>query len=221
MTVRAITFTLLTLSLCLGCGDKDDTAPPEGDTDTDTDTDTDSDADADADSDTDADADADADSDTDADPLPDLTEDLDQDVCEDGPGDEGATTYYLGTYLNNRGAPLVGTEQWIWYANSQWEAVGGADCVVTWNVVGTECSTDACTDCDIGIIATAEIDIDATTCPEAGYADLESWEERYAVRYNEDGSADWFFATTGNPLASGFWNEAGQNFVTAASCWWF
>jgi len=50
--------TLITLmTLCHGCGDKEDTAPPEGDADTD--------ADSDADSDTDADSDADSDADTD------------------------------------------------------------------------------------------------------------------------------------------------------------
>jgi len=219
MYVRTLALAFLVSSLTVGCGDKDDTAPPEGDTDTDTDADSDTDADGDADAD--ADADSDADSDADADALPDLTEGLDQDVCENGPGDEGATTYYLGTYLNVQGAPFEGTEQWIWYANSDWEAVGGADCVVTWNVVGTECTTDACTDCDLGIIASAELDLDATTCPKAGYSGMESWEERYAVRYNDDGSASWFFATSGNDFASGYWTDAGQNFVTDASCWWF
>ena len=47
--------------LAIGCGDKDDTAPPEGDTDTDTDADTDSDTDADTDADTDTDTDTDTD----------------------------------------------------------------------------------------------------------------------------------------------------------------
>ena len=57
MTRFLLITSLLSLTLAVACGDKDDTAPPEGDTDTDTDADTDSDTDADADTDTDTDTD--------------------------------------------------------------------------------------------------------------------------------------------------------------------
>jgi hypothetical protein len=208
---------LFCLLFAIACGEKDDTQAPEGDTDAD------SDADTDADSDADSDADADADTDADADALPDLTQDLDQEACEDGPGDEGATTYWVGTYLWTDANNAAGNERWIWYATSEWEAVGGADCEVVWDVTATKGGVGEGPDCEFSLSVRAEIDEDATTCPEEAwsvYADP-TWTTVYDVDQQGSGIATWYFSGSGGLMGSGYWNETGQNFASNSSCVWF
>ncbi len=227
MTRSLLLLPLIALTLSLGCGDKEETATPEGDTDTDTDadgdTDADSDTDADADGDTDADSDADADTDADTDTLPDLSDGLDQDVCESGPGDRGATTYWIGTYLWEGDGAAAGSERWLWYATSEWEDVGGADCEVVFATSATRGTVGACADCDFSLTVDAEVDIDATTCPREAWTAYEeqSWSTAYDVRLEDDGTTTWFYNSSGTEFASGYHDASGQNFLTESSCLWF
>jgi hypothetical protein len=191
----------------------------EGDADTDADTDTDTDADADAD----ADADTDADADADTDPLPDLSQGLDEEVCEPGPGTAGATTYWLGTYLWDGQDAAVGTERWIWFATSEWEALGGADCEVVFETSATVGSPGACDSCDFSLSVSAAIDTGATTCPEAAWSAYEDaeWSTSYDVQLMGNGSSRWYYHSSGSELGTGHHNDGGQNFVTASQCLWF
>ncbi|MFH1466414.1 MAG: hypothetical protein ABIO70_18670 [Pseudomonadota bacterium] len=207
----------LALLFAVACGeeDKTDDSTPDSDTDADTDADTDTDADADADADADTDADTDA--------LPDLTQDLDQDACEDAPYGEGATTYYVGTYLWDDATHASGAELWIWYATSEWEAVGGADCEVVWDVTATRGATTTCPGADFSLSVSAEVNAAATTCPEeawTAYTDP-TWTTHYEVDTTDAGTTIWYFTGSCGRMGDGFWNTAGQNFVTTSSCLWF
>ena len=216
----------LLLLLLAACTTQQTKAPDDtGATGDDTGSDTDTDSGADTDTDPDTDTDTDTDTDSAAEELPDLSQDLDTGAWEDVPGYEdlpGATTYFLGLYLKD-GDIWVGSETWLLYATSEWEAAGGADCQVVWTVSATETSPESCGGCELGLDVSATIDASLTTCPEALYEDNESWSVGYDVDLADDGTATVYFASSGNALASGVSVEdgAGFTFVTDADCAWF
>ena len=65
------------------------------------------------------------------------------DAVEGFEGVPGAASYFVGEYWPP-GAPTSGVETWALYANPAWEAEGGADCRVVWNMSATSTSTGAC-----------------------------------------------------------------------------
>ena len=201
--------TLLSLSLALAAcpSDKEDTASPEADTDTDTDADTDTDTDTDADTD-----------------LPDLTAGLDEGGCEELPDHgaiPGARSYFVGSYLWTEEDTAEGSEQWLIFANDAWADVGGSDCSVVLLTSASKGDAVACGACDFSLAVQATLDAVATDCPEEIYAGDESWEVTYDVELAADGSATWYYASSGNPVGTGYWNASGQNFLTEGTCLWF
>jgi hypothetical protein len=145
-------------------------------------------------------------------------------VCEDldGTAHPGASTYFAGSYSVN-GETLTGLEEAIYVANSSWEPIlGASDCRVTWALTGTVVASSACTTCDLHIQVSAMLDESQSDCPSELAADWQSsWTETYGVARNDDGSADWYFGSSGEYFASG--NHSGSNidFLSDVQCSWF
>ncbi len=193
----------LVLLMMLSCGDKDDTG-------------------TDGDADTDTDSDSDTDTDTDADPSA-VWERVDPSHCDAVPGFEGvsgAASYFVGEYRPS-GGPTQGKETWALYANPAWEAAGGADCIVVWSVTASSTGTGSCGSCDFGISVQAQLDKTASTCAEDLYEGDETFEVDYAVDEREDGTAEWYFASSGTRIGSGLVETGGVSFITDPSCTWF
>ena len=75
--------------------------------------------------------------------LPNVAANLSKGQCSNGPGAEGADSYFTGSFTVD-GSTVTGTETWILYANPKWQAKGGNDCTITWRLSGTVTSTGAC-----------------------------------------------------------------------------
>ena len=171
----------------------------------------------------DGDADTDADADADADGAFDPWAALDPNHCEEAPGYEalaGATAYFIGEYTRGGGV-VTGVETAAYYATSEWEAAGGADCVVVWNTNGTEGSPAGCSACAYAVTVDANLDTDATTCPSALWAGQESWGATYNITVADDGSATFAFDGVAEPFAAGASSATAFSFLTDPACEWF
>jgi len=157
------------------------------------------------------------------DDLDEQTEGLEADPgCDgfDGQPIPGATSYFLGDFsISNK--VVTGTERWALLANDAWKRTGSDDCVATWSVSGTAAEpTATCGSCDYSLDITASLDVSLTTCPK------ELWEgdEQFAVTYNVkliDGSSIFYFASSGNELATGTGSAAGASYLTESTCVFF
>jgi hypothetical protein len=69
----------------------------------------------------------------------------------------------------------------------------------------------------------ATIDISNTDCPEGLYEapSDQNWTASYAVLTNGDGSAQWFFAGSGEAMGAGTHSGGVADFATDKSCKWF
>ncbi|MCK6504541.1 hypothetical protein L6R53_14245 [Myxococcota bacterium] len=142
------------------------------------------------------------------------------DAVEGFEGVPGAASYFVGEYWPP-GAPTAGVETWALYANPAWEAEGGADCRVVWNMTSTPTGTGACGSCDYGIAVSASLDTAATTCPEGLYAGDETWSAAYDVDEGSDGCSRFYFAGSGELIGTGYLLGAEVSFITEDSCAWF
>ena len=52
--------------------------------------------------------------------LPDLTEGLSREGCDNGPGESGAASYFVGE-LNISDNTVSGEEKWLLFANKKWK----------------------------------------------------------------------------------------------------
>lgn len=206
------------LLILFACGEKDtppDSSIDDSDADADSDTDTDSDADADSDADTDADADTD--------PLRDLREQLGNEPCDSQVGGfedhAGAARYYYG-YFEHDGTDVVGFEQAILKATSEWSS---GDCVVHWDVTGTEGAPSGCTDCEFSMDLTMSLNEGETTCPEGLIGQLggQGYGEVYDVDEDYNGVAHFHFNGSGAHFGSGVYDPTRATYVTSATCLWF
>ena len=174
-----------------------------------------SDADADADSDTDTDTDADADLPQDARTGIDPSED-----CEklQGQSHPGGAAWYWGEYLGNETDGWTGQEVWIFYPNRTAVAGGMSNCEVTWPATASATTTGSCAGCDLGLAVEAGA---ATSTCGADVQEMEAFSVDYAVKRLGDQTANWFFASSGNVLGTGYHAEGGLNYLTEGSCVWF
>jgi hypothetical protein len=187
------------------------------------------DTDPNADADTDADADADADFDA----MAGLSENSECETVTSSDGDEipvaGATSYWRGRYTVNADGDVDGHEYWILLPNDKWtEAEGTQDCMLVFNVSGgTTSDTPGCPSCDVGLELHAEMDKDASTCikrfVDFQYSDgYDSFDEAYSVNEQGDsGSLTWYFAPSGNEMATGEKQGDVWSFTTTPACKYF
>ncbi len=133
----------------------------------------------------------------------------------------GATSYFLGDYTIS-GTDVSGTETWALISNPTWEATDeGGDCEVVWNVVGSTNDPQSCAACDLGVSIAATVDQGATTCPQGLWVDESEFQVSYDILRSGDGSATWYFASSGNTLGTGSHSGDNVSFVTDAECMFF
>ena len=184
--------TTLLLALSLACTVEGTTAPGDtgateaNDTGEDTHDDTGDDTELDFDTAPDTDPDTHTYDSGEVDPteLPNLSEGLDSDACEEVPGYEdlaGATSYFVGTYARIEDGTWIGFETWLLYATSEWEASGGADCQVVWDVAGSETSPDACPGCELALSLSATVNAGSTSLRGVHRLTLKRWGRRQEV----------------------------------------
>ena len=164
--------------------------------------------------------------------LPDVASSLARGQCGNGPGAEGADSYFTGTFTVS-GNTVTGTERWILYANPKWEAKGGNDCYIDWRITGTIGSTGACGSCDQGIQFQATADKHGGDCPEelrlgrllpdgrrAG-GEAVDFSQSYSVKRGADGSVKVYFGKSGKLLGEGYHSGDAFNYVSSHQCKWF
>lgn len=159
--------------------------------------------------------------------LPSLTDDLDTGGCEDWEGNQipGSASYFYGEYevtgTDDEGANLwSGEERWLLFANSTWEDQGGGDCEVAWTATATETEPSGCGSCEFGLEVTLTLDLVATTCDD----DLSEGTEgdvTYVVDVADDGTATWYYASSGNTVGVGYYEDGAVNFLSDKQCDWF
>lgn len=167
-----------------------------------------------------------------AEDLPDLMLGLNGGQCANGPGSEGADSWFVGGF-GLAGGSITGTERWVLRTNPKWAAKGGKDCEVVWRVGGTRTTnTGACRDCDFGLSFHAEPDLGASTCPEelligrvlpdgrrAG-GEAVPFDQTYAVKVNGQQAAV-YFAKSGKQLGEGYLMGEQLGYVSPHQCKWF
>lgn len=161
-----------------------------------------------------------------ADDLPALAPDGDTTGCEgmedsDGTWHDipGAAGYFYGLYERS-GEGWVGEEAWLLFANPAWVELGEDDCEIWYAASAAEGDKGACPSCDLAIEVSLTVDATLSTCPEALYEGT-SGTVTYALRYSSDTEVDWYFASSGDPLGSGYYNESAMNFLSERQCEWF
>lgn len=153
--------------------------------------------------------------------LPDLTQGLTRGACEDGPGNEGADSHFMGSFRWS-GETVAGEERWMLAANEKWKKRGGNDCSITWGLSGSKVDRGACAACDFGLMLTAIPDIEGSDCPEGLVkADARRQELRYDVKLQDDGVAFLYFAGSGKRLGQGYHSGDQMVWLSQHQCKWF
>lgn len=163
--------------------------------------------------------------------LPDLASGLSKGQCANGPGNEGADSYFVGDF-NMKDGKYTGFERWILYANPKWEAKGGKSCELRWRITGSKTSdVGACSDCTEGISFHA--DVDGSDCPEELVqgrklddgrrvgGEGSPFDQKYALKKDPSGRVTVYFAKSGKQLGQGYYDGTGFNYVTDHACKWF
>ncbi len=152
--------------------------------------------------------------------LPDLVKGLNKGGCDNGPGESGAASYFVGE-LNISEGNVKGEEKWLLYANEKWKTNNGADCTVKWGLNGSKTTTQACGSCTLGVALTNSLDKVASNCPE----DMAKGETGKAINYDidlkEDGRAIIYFSRSGKKVGEGYHANGKIKYVTDMSCRWF
>jgi len=163
--------------------------------------------------------------------LPNLTASLPTGQCNNGPGNEGADSFFSGTFTIS-GSTVRGTERWHLYANPKWKARGGKDCTLEWTFTGTVGSAGACAACDTGISFHAE-PVLSSDCPEElvlgrllpngqrASGEGVPFDQSYGLKRKADGTLDVHFAKSGKLLGQGYHKGEAHTWVSAHQCKWF
>lgn len=169
--------------------------------------------------------------------LPDLAANLAHGQCANGPGAEGADSYFVGEFTIN-GTTVTGTERWFVFANPKLQASKhwgvGESCVLEWKVTGSTSDAGNCSGCSMGIKFHAEPNL-SSNCPKElvqGRDDPHgsgkkvggegvAFDQQYGIQKNADGTAVFYFAKSGKRLAQGYAKGNGLAYVTDHACKWF
>ena len=154
--------------------------------------------------------------------LPDLLSDLETDGCDDvdGISVEGASSYFYGELLRSD-TSWTGAESWLLFSNPSWQEQGQGDCQIEWRLVADEVGVQSCDTCDLGLSLSASVDPVDSDCPESLYSGLENFTVGYEVERNADGTAIWYFSSSGEMLGVGHHVDDALNYITSHQCVWF
>jgi hypothetical protein len=142
--------------------------------------------------------------------------------CQDVEGTPvaGAEVYFAGNFGID-GDVIKGVEVVYFMANETWKATGEDDCQIVLQVTGNFTDIGTCTACDTGISLVATIIDSQSTCPQGLQTDYESLIETYAIQQLPDGSANWFFHSSGNQFASGSHTDESLQYLSDFQCQWY
>jgi hypothetical protein len=153
--------------------------------------------------------------------LPDIRGGLERGGCDDGPGNEGADSHFVGD-IHINGSTVSGSESWVLFANPKWKAKGGGDCEVTWRLTGRTGATGACSDCDLGIVIKAQPDVEGSGCPkDLVKREARAFDTEYAIKRTKDGVAWVYWAKSGKLLGQGYHSRDHLNYASQHQCKWF
>ena len=153
--------------------------------------------------------------------LPDLSQGLSREGCDNGPGEAGAASYFVGELRISPQGTVQGSEEWLMFANSKWKARNGADCKVVWSLQGTTTPPTACAGCGLGVTLTNYMDLGSSTCPEDMAKGETGKQIRYDLDLRKDGTAVVYFSRSGKRVGEGYHEDNTVRFVTDMSCRWF
>ena len=169
---------------------------------------------------------------SDANELPDLTSKLHKGLCANGPGEEGADSFYTGQFAID-GKTVTGTEKWLLFTNPKWRAKGGRDCSIEWKLTGTVTEPGRCTSCDFGIKYHAVANVEGSNCPEelvkgrllpdgsrAG-GEAQNFDNSYSIKKNSDGTTHVYSSRSGKRVGKGYFVGNAYNWISSHGCKWF
>ena len=155
--------------------------------------------------------------------LPDLLPTLDPNACDDTlqgqAGMEGATSYYIGTFINNEEYGWEGKEIWQLFPNEHWNESGGRSCFVEWDIYPTPLDSSYCNDCTYVLEVEAELRLDTSTCPASVLQRVSDWHSRYRIRISGERST-FSYHSNGEVFGTGHVVDNAINFSTDAICFW-
>jgi len=164
--------------------------------------------------------------DADQDQLRELEEPSEDDIdCEgEGEGEEyggipGAGTYFRGHYTREEGG-FRGEEVWTLFANDAWQEAGGSNCMVVYEATAEEIEPISCEDCILGLSVVLTVNTAQSDCPRE-LSDNTDGSTAYSVAEDSGGRSHWYFSSTGELFATGFYSDDGLNFITEPTCKWF
>ena len=158
---------------------------------------------------------------SDANELPDLTSELHKGLCANGPGAEGADSFYTGQFTID-GKSVTGTEKWLLYTNPKWRAKGGRDCSIEWKLTGTVTDPGRCTSCDLGIKFHAVANVEGSSCPEALVKSAaQNYDNSYSIQKSSDGTTTVYSSRSGNLVGKGYFVGNAYNWISNHHCKWF
>jgi hypothetical protein len=167
-----------------------------------------------------------------ADALPDVRSQANHGLCEQPPvrtSDRtvaGADQYYWGELTIAEDGTVTGFEERLLFANDAWKGLRGEDgklgedCKSRWNIQGTVADPEGCRDCNLAIHYQADIDYEASTCPQRIVVDSNHFRAGYDFKKKADGTLEVFFSTSGNEFGTGNHRGATLNYISKHRCVW-
>jgi len=164
--------------------------------------------------------------------LPDVLEGARHGLCEKPPvqtSDEtvsGADQYYWGEWTIAEDGTVTGFEERLLFANEAWKASrgedgkAGEDCKNRWNIQGTVVEPEGCKSCNLAVHYQADIDYEASTCPQRLVVDGNHYRGGYDLKKNADGTLEVYFSTSGKELGTGYHRGTTLNYVSKHRCVW-
>lgn len=155
--------------------------------------------------------------------LPDLVSGLETTGCDDGPGQNGAVSYFYAEF-KDEGKFVIGQEKWLLFANKKWKenkAKPGKDCEVKWTLKGRKVRPQGCGHCAFGVQMRNFLVRSASSCPRQ----LTAGESGKIIKYDfdlaEDGTVGIYFAGSGKKVFTGYHRDGFIRGISRASCRWF
>jgi len=164
--------------------------------------------------------------------LPDIAAEAVRGRCERPPIETtaktspGADQTYVGQFTVAPDGTVTGYERRLLFANADWKASTsedghhGQDCINQWTVVGEVAEPSACSTCGLAIHFQADIDYEASTCPQRLVVDGNHFRSAYDIKKNSDGTIEVFFSNSGNKVGRGYWRGSSFNYITNHRCVW-
>jgi hypothetical protein len=153
--------------------------------------------------------------------LPDMSQGLSREGCDNGPGGPGAASYFYDELRISEDGTVTGTERWMFFANQKWKATEGKDCEVRWMLSGSAGKAKSCGSCDLGLQLVNNMDKVGSNCPENVAKGNTGEQIGYDIQRRPDGTATAYFSGSGKKFAEGYHKDGKLVLLSDMSCRWF